>query len=79
MTEPSFLRSSAALFLSRYTSAREDTISVTVRPAPSRAQTVRKAQSVTPAIGAKAKRPGISKFPIRRRIYPQLGFVFIIS
>ena len=50
---PSFFRRSLALFLSLYTSAREETISVTVTPAPNRAQIVRKAQSVTPAMGAR--------------------------
>ena len=45
------------LFLSWYTSAREETISVTVTAAPSSAQIVRKARSVTPAIGARTSSP----------------------
>ena len=57
-------RSSFLLFWSWYTNAREDTISVTVTPAPSSAQTVRNAQSVTPAIGARNTGLLTSIFPI---------------
>ena len=64
-TEPSFFFSSPRLFLSWYTSAREETISVMVISAPRSAQTVRNARSVTPAMGASASMPGTSKLPIR--------------
>ena len=62
---PSFFFKSPALFLSLYTSAREDTISVTVMLAPISAQTVRNARSVTPAMGPKAMGLFTSKFPMR--------------
>ena len=65
---PGFFRSSLALFWSRYTKAREETISVTVTPAPSRAQMVRKAQSVTPAMGARNRGLSTSRFPIRMAV-----------
>ena len=53
-----------AVFLSPYWTARELTISVTAQAAPNCMQSLRKAASVTPAIGASAARPSMGIVPI---------------
>ena len=59
----SVFRSKDRLFLSLYTSARDETISVMVMAAPSCAAIQRYAQSVTPAIGARTMGLSMGNLP----------------